>query len=120
MRFRLARAAEEDIVSILAWSQENFGEQARERYEALIATALRDAAGADGASSPTPRPELGEGVLSWHLARSRGRSPGGRVRHPRHLILCLRDGDIMVVGRILHESMDLHRHVDPWHDADPL
>lgn len=42
-RYRLTHAGQADIVSILAWSHERFGEEARKRYEALIATAIRDA-----------------------------------------------------------------------------
>lgn len=43
-RYRLTNAVQADIVSILAWAHDQFGEEARKRYEALIATALRDAA----------------------------------------------------------------------------
>lgn len=42
--YRLSQAAEADIVSILAWSHERFGEQARRRYGALMAAAIREAA----------------------------------------------------------------------------
>lgn len=119
MGFRLSRTAAEDIASILVRSQENFGDQARHRYEELIITAIRDAAGRSSASGPTPRPELGEGVLSWHLARSRGRSPGGMVRRPRHLILCRWDRDTLEIGRVVHDSMDLPRHVRPRLGEEP-
>lgn len=42
-RYRLTHAAQADIVSILASSHDQFGEEARKRYEALIATAIREA-----------------------------------------------------------------------------
>ena len=77
-RYRLTHAARADIVAILAWSHERFGEEARERYETLIATAIRDAAERGDELGHTARPELGDGVFSWHLAQSRVRSPGGR------------------------------------------
>lgn len=112
--YRLSRTAEDDIVEILAWSQEEFGDEARHRYAALITTAIRDAAGRGLGSEPTARPELGPGVLSWHLARSRHHSSGGRVRRPRHVILCRWDGDTLEIGRVLHDSMDLPRHVERW------
>ena len=111
--YRLTQTARADIVSILAWSHEQFGEQALKRYEALIATAIRDAASRSDDGGPTVRPELGEGVFTWHLARSRGRTPGGRVHRPRHFLVCRRDGDTLVIGRVLHDAMDLRRHVDP-------
>lgn len=109
--YRLTNAARADIVSILAWSHEQFGEEARKRYEALIATAIRDAASRSGGGH-TPRPELGEDVSSWHLSRSRARAPGGKVHRPRHFLICRRDGDTLVIGRVLHDAMDLRRHVD--------
>jgi len=111
--YRLTHAARADIVAILAWSQQQFGEEARKRYEPLIVTAIRDAAARGGDGVPAPRPELGEGVFSWHLARSRLRAPGGKVRRPRHFLICRRDDDTLVIGRVLHDTMDLRQHVDP-------
>lgn len=110
--YRLTHAARADIVSILAWSGEQFGEEARKRYEALIATAIRDAASRIEDIGHTYRPELGEGVFSWHLSRSRVRSLGGQVRRPRHFLICRHDGDVLVIGRVLHDAMDLQRDVD--------
>lgn len=112
-RYRLTHAAQADIVSILAWSDAQFGEEARKRYEALIAAAIRDAASRTDGAGRTPRPELGDGVFSWHLSKSRARSTGGRVQRPRHFLICCRDGDELVIGRVLHDAMDLRRHVDP-------
>ncbi len=111
--YRLTQTARADIVSILAWSHEQFGEQALKRYEALIATAIRDAASRSDDGGPTVRPELGEGVFTWHLSRSRARAPAGKVHRPRHFLVCRRDGDTLVIGRVLHDAMDLRRHVDP-------
>lgn len=62
------------VVDILAWSNEQFGEDARLRYEALIAAALRDVATRYDGVGCSPRPELGGGVYAWHLRRSRDRS----------------------------------------------
>jgi len=114
-RYRLTHAAQADIASILSWSDEQFGEEGCKRYEALIATAMRGAASPTGDLGHTPRPELGDGVLSWHLSQRRAHSPGGRVRRPRHFLICRRDGDVLVIGRVLHDAMDLRRHVDPQH-----
>lgn len=117
--YRLTHAARDDIVSILAWSDERFGEEARMRYEALIATAIRDAASRSDDGGHVPRPELAEGVFSWHLSRSRARTPGGKVHRPRHFLICRHDGDTLVIGRVLHDAMDLRRHVDPGRTWDP-
>ena len=75
--YRLTHAAQADIAEILAWSHEQFGEEARKRYEALIATAIRDAASRSDDGGHTFRPELGIGVFSWHLSRSRARTCSG-------------------------------------------
>lgn len=111
-RVRLSRSANEDIFQILAWSQDRFGEDAKTRYEALIVAALLQAAEHQGGVGFRARPELGAGVLTWHLAQSVARSHGGTVRRPRHLLICRWDGDILVVGRILHDTMDPTLHVD--------
>lgn len=112
-RYRLSHAAQADIVAILAWSHEQFGEEARLRYEALISAAIRDVAVQPEGPGSTPRAELGDGVFSWHLAQSRNRSTGGVVHSPRHFLICRFDGAVVVVGRVLHDSMELRRHIDP-------
>lgn len=111
--YRLTHAAQSDLAEILAWSHEQFGEEARTRYEALIVTAIRDAASHGQTGVHTSRPELGTGVYSWHLSRSRTRTPGGKVNRPRHLLIYRRDGNTLVIGRVLHEAMELQRHIDP-------
>ncbi|WP_372698328.1 type II toxin-antitoxin system RelE/ParE family toxin [Arthrobacter sp. JSM 101049] len=109
--YRVSRAAQADIASILGWSNEQFGEEARQRYEKLIVAAIRDAARTPDNVGHLARPELGRCVFFWHLCRSRATSTGGRVRQPRHFLLCRRDDDLLVVGRVLHEAMDPQRHL---------
>lgn len=111
-RYRLSHAAQQDIVAILEWSHEQFGEEARIRYEALIAAAIRDAAARSNYVGHKPRPELGDGVFTWHLSHSRTRSAGGNVRRPRHFLVCRRDSDVLVIARVLHDAMDPQQHVD--------
>lgn len=111
--YRLTHAAQADILAILAWSDEQFGEEARRRYEVLIARAIRDAASRDNDIGHTPRPEMGDGVFSWHLAQSLTHAPGQTVRRPRHFLICRRDGDVLVIGRVVHDAMELRRNVDP-------
>ncbi|GAA4802752.1 type II toxin-antitoxin system RelE/ParE family toxin [Tomitella cavernea] len=110
--YRLTHAAEDDIISILAWSHERFGEEARKRYVALIVAAFRDAAAPGAGVGRRDRPELGEGVFSRHLMQSRTRSPGGTVHRPRHFLICREDRGVLVVGRVLHDAMELRRHLD--------
>lgn len=110
-RYRISHAAAADIIDILAWSQQQFGEQVRQRYEKLIVTAIRDIAADPTRPGSAERPELGEGVRSWHLRGSRNHATGGVVR-PRHLLIYRVDDDILVIGRVLHDAMELRRHLD--------
>jgi len=114
-RYRLSAAAQSDILDILAWSQVQFGERARRRYEALIVAALRDIATQPDRPGSLERPELGAAVRSWHLRLSRehGRTELGIVRHPRHFLVYRLQSDVIVIGRVLHEAMELARHLDP-------
>lgn len=111
---RLAAAANADIIDILAQSELDFGPTARRRYEALLSTALRDISEAAERPGSAARPELGGDIRSWHLrlSRERARSPDGGVRRPRHLILYTVIDDATIgVLRVLHDAMELHRHL---------
>lgn len=111
--YRLTDSARDDIIAILARTHERFGEAARRRYEALIVTALRDVAADPVRPGTRVISELGEGVRCWHLrgSRERAHTPEGMVSRPRHLIVYRSEGeDRIVIGRILHDAMDLERH----------
>lgn len=115
VRYRLSAAAQADILDILAWSQAQFGEDARRRYEALIVAALRDVATQPDRPGSLERPELGPAVQSWHLRLSRehAHTELGLVRHPRHFLIYRQQSDAIVIARVLHEAMELARHLDP-------
>ncbi len=114
-RYRLSVAAQTDLIDILAWTQEHFGDAARKRYETLIVTALRDVSAQADRPGSIERPELGRGVRSWHLhlSRERARTDTGIVRQPRHFLIYRVEYDLIVVGRVLHDAMELARHLDP-------
>lgn len=115
VRYRLSEAAQSDILDILAWSQEQFGDGARTRYEVLIVAALRDVAAQPDRPGSIERPELGAAVRSWHLrlSRERARTENGVVRHPRHFLIYRPEPGQVVIGRVLHDAMELARHLDP-------
>lgn len=114
-RHRLSEAAQGDVLDILAWTDEQFGEAARLRYESLIVAALRDVARQPDGPGSLERPELGAGARSWHLRLSREHvNPGGGiVRRPRHFLVYRLEPGLVVVGRVLHDAMELARHLDP-------
>lgn len=113
-RFIISPAAAEDIESILAWTDEQLGEQARLRYEALLIQAIIDVAEKPDRAGSRDRVEIAISVRTYHLSYSRKRVANkmGRVKKPRHLLLyrTRRDDDVEI-ARVLHDSMDLERHL---------
>lgn len=111
---RLSAAAESDILGLLAYTDRHFGSIARRRYEALLVTALQDLAADPLRPGSIARPELGEAVRSYHLrhSRRRARIAEGVVQQPRHLLLYRTLWpELIGVGRVLHDAMDLERHL---------
>ncbi len=115
LRHRPSDTAQVDIRSLLAWTHEQFGEAARLRYESLIVAALRDLATQPDRPGSIARPELGAGVRSWHLRLSRDHVATGAaaVRRPRLFLVYRVEPALLVVGRVLHDAMELALHLDP-------
>jgi toxin ParE1/3/4 len=113
LRYRLSESAQADVLQILGWTQEQFGQTARLRYQALIVAALRDVARQPEGPGSIARPELGPGVRSWHLRLSRlhVEKAAGAVQRPRHIVIYRPEPGLVVVGRLLHEAMELARHL---------
>jgi toxin ParE1/3/4 len=110
----LAPAAKNDMEQILAWTQEQFGERARLRYEALLVRAIWDVVEDPKQPGSHTRTEIAAGARTYHLRHSRDRvtGPPGRVSRPRHFLLyrTMPDGRVEI-GRVLHDTMDLDRHL---------
>lgn len=121
-RFTLSVAAERDIVSILTWTHEHFGEQARLRYEALLVQAVIDIAENPRCSGSEARDEIAGLVRTYHIWHSRNRidKVPGRVHRPRHfLIYRVNDRQQIEIGRVLHESVDLPNHLPTEYRRSP-
>jgi len=110
---RLTPFARADLDSVLEWSARYFGEQGRDRYEALIFAAIADVRRFPNHPASKHHPQYGRGVRSWHLRLSRSHVPPdvGQVESPRHLLFYRVMGSVVVIGRLLHERMDLKRHL---------
>ena len=115
LRYRLSDAAQTDVIDILVWTHDQFGEAARLRYQSLIVAALRDVATQPDRPGSFARPELGAGVRSWHLRLSRDHvaTRAEAVRRPRHFLVYRVEPALLVVGRVQHDAMELARHLDP-------
>lgn len=109
-------AAQSDIAHALEWSFENFGAAAEARYAALIAAAIAHAAQDPKALGFKKRMELPGDVVSWHLSQSVMHSAVGRVRRPRHLLVCRWVDGQLQVARLLHEAQDPALNFDSAND----
>lgn len=109
---RLSGPARADVREILRWTAEHFGEAQASAYEAAIFAALDALRRGPSVVGVRARPDISRGIYTLHTSRYR--------RRARHIILFRlareRDGPIIVVGRILHEAMDLTLHLTPDQD----
>ena len=106
-RVWLAQGAERDFFNILQWTAEHFGKRQARVYETTLRGALK--ALEDGPNTPgcLVRPDMGYGIISLHVARK-----GRKGRH--FVVFRIRDeANAIGVLRILHDSMDLARHLEP-------
>ena len=112
-RMRLSEAAETDLERIVRWTEERFGRRQADDYMALLAAAFDELA-LDGPGCPGARhrDDVRPGLLTLHVGR--------RGRRGRHFILFRiaepRPDPVIEVLRVLHDAMDLLRHVP---DIDP-
>jgi toxin ParE1/3/4 len=122
MEVIIAPRARSDIASILAWTEENFGPQTLKRYGKLIATAIEQVAENPERAGSSKRPEISEHCRTYHLFFSRkaaGRA-GDRLRHPRHFLLYrVSASNIVEIGRVLHDSMELQAHLPEEYRGSP-
>ncbi|HEX5471700.1 MAG TPA: type II toxin-antitoxin system RelE/ParE family toxin [Lacipirellulaceae bacterium] len=113
-RFFVAPVAQQDTVAVLRWTDDQWGADARIRYEALLVQAIMDVAGNPNLPGSNRRPEIASSARTYHLIHSRNHIAveAGRVKRPRHLLLYRTRSDAAVeIGRVIHESMDLARHL---------
>ncbi len=110
---RLGRTAQRDVVAILRKSRLSFGPMAARRYETLIGQALHDIGVDPERPGSNAHPDiLVAGARIYHLLSSRDNVAGRVVREPRHFVLYRRTGeDNIEVGRVLHDAMDLTKHL---------
>ncbi len=111
-RFRLSGPAKADITAILRRSEELHGEDARIRYRACLAAAMRRVAAEPDAPSTIDRAELVQGVRSFHIRHSRDESREPPVANPVHIVFYRVAGvGIIEIVRVLHERMEPRRHL---------
>jgi toxin ParE1/3/4 len=103
-RVRLGAAAELDFANILKWTTENFGARQARRYRDTLVRAIGELANGPEVGGSKGRDEIMLGLRTLHVARH-----GRRGRH--FLLYRVGPGGIIEIGRILHDGMDMQRHL---------
>jgi toxin ParE1/3/4 len=110
-KLRFSKQAVQDIADALDFTLAQFGEKQRRRYQQFIRDALAAIAVDPENVHAKRRPEIHRDARTMHLAR--------RGRHARHLFLYRVVSDQFVdIGRLLHDSMEVRRHLPPGFDAE--
>jgi toxin ParE1/3/4 len=106
---RLATVAEDDLRQILAWTSANFGEAQARIYAETLSVALEALVDGPAILGAEKRPDIGRGISTLHVAR--------HGRKGRHFVMFRvgrhQDQDVIDVLRVLHDTMDLQRHMPP-------
>ncbi len=108
---RLGRQAEQDYIEILQWTTKSFGEGQASIYAetmALAIEALEDGPEVPGARA---RDDIQPGIRTLHVAR--------QGRAGRHFVVFRVAGSDIDVLRLLHDSMDLLRHLSAANEHSP-
>lgn len=111
---RLAEAAGQDYQAILRWTVENFGRAQARTHAKTLSSALQDLSQGPTLAGIRQREEIGPGIHTLHVAR--------HGRKGRHFIVFRivpsPDTSIIEVLRLLHDSMDLPRHLPAANETD--
>jgi toxin ParE1/3/4 len=100
----LGREAENDLSRIAAWTIENFGPREAENYVDAILDTVDELASDPQSPRSKARAEIDADLRTLHMARS-----GRRGRH--FVLYKVEGGAVVLILRILHDSMELSRHV---------
>jgi toxin ParE1/3/4 len=102
-RVRLGAAAEVDFANILKWTTENFGARQSRVYRDTLVQAIGELTNGPDAAGSKAREDIMAGLCTLHIAR------GGRGSH--FLMYRAAPNSTIEIVRILHDRMDLQRHV---------
>jgi toxin ParE1/3/4 len=108
-RVRLARQAEFDLFEISKWTAENFGARQAEYCGETLSLAVEALPDGPEILGSKDRDEIGQGIRALHVARH-----GRKGRH--FVVLRVADKGVLDVLRLLHDSMDLARHLPAAND----
>ncbi len=102
---RLAQKADQDMAEIIAWTVEHFGSRQAVMYAETLTMALEALFDGPDIIGARRRDDIQPGVSLLHVARQ-----GRRGRH--FIVFRPGKGRVIDILRILHDSMDIVRHLD--------
>jgi len=108
-RVRFGAAAELDFANIVKWTAENFGARQSRVCRDTLVQAINELTNGPDVAGSRPRDEIMAGLRTIHIAR------GGR-RGSHFLMYRAAPNSTIEIVRILHDRMDLQRHVPPAPD----
>lgn len=103
---RLAASADDDFQGILRWTVQQFGKRQAKIYATTLSSALSALREGPRVPGVRIRDEIGTGVCTLHVARN-----GAKGRHFIVFRVAADRPETIDVLRILHDAMDLRRHV---------
>jgi len=111
---RIAAAAEADVRDILDWTAERFGDKQARAYAITLGATIGALLRGPTIAGARARDDIASGLFTIHVARGR--------RKGRHFVVFRasegRDGNRIEVLRILHDAMDLPRHLETTEDDE--
>lgn len=108
-RLRLADRVELDLQDIVAWTAEKFGPRQAEQYIETVTQAIEALCDGPSTLGARVRDDIGPGIYTLHVAR--------RGRKGRHFVVFkVSAAQTLDVLRLLHDSMDLEKHLPPPND----
>ena len=110
-RVRLGQQAEQDYVEILQWTLKTFGEGQVSTFAETLALAIAALEGGPDILGARARDDIQTGIRTLHVAR--------QGRAGRHFVVFRAAGSDIDVLRVLHDSMDLPRHLPAATDHSP-
>ena len=93
-----------DLLEIFKWIAENFGARQAEYYAETVSLAVEALHDGPEILGSKPRDEIVLRIRALHVARH-----GRKGRH--FVVFRVADEDVLDVLRLLHDSMDLARHL---------
>ena len=106
---RLAAQAEIDFADIVTWTAQTFGELQAETYAETLTLAIEALHDGPELLGAKPRDDIEPGIRTLHVAR--------QGRNGRHFVVFREaQNQCIDVLRLLHDSMDLAKHIPDAND----